>query len=101
MSSTLDSAYRKTAMSFNVDPKLVETVYVSYWKFIKEIVSAKGFKEITDEEFDSSTLNVNIPYLGKLYADKEKLERYRRQLNYYRHVKIKEDKADRQPSVGD
>lgn len=99
MNSTLNLALRQTARYFSVSPKLVEEIYRSYWKFIKETVSSKSLKEISDEEFDSSNLNINLPYLGKLYADKEKLNKYRRQLNYYRNVKIKEDKTNRQSGI--
>lgn len=99
MNSTLNLALRQTARYFSVSPKLVEEIYRSYWKFIKETVSSKSLKEISDEEFDSSNLNINLPYLGKLYADKEKLNKYRRQLNYYKNVKIKEDKTNRQSGI--
>lgn len=94
MNSTLDSAFRKTARCFNISPQLVETIYSSYWKFIRDVVSQKPLKEIDGEEFDSSTMNVNIPYLGKLYADKDKFNRYKRQLKFYRDVKCKENKAN-------
>lgn len=99
MNSTLNLALRQTARYFSVSPKLVEDIYKSYWKFIKETVSSKSLKEISDEEFDSSNLNINLPYLGKLYADKEKLNKYRRQLKYYQDVKIKENKANRQSGI--
>ena len=101
MNSILDLAYRKTARYFSVDPKLVENVYKSYWKFIRETVSSKSIKEISEEEFDSSNMNINLPYLGKLYADKNQLHKYKKQLNYYRNVKIKEDKTNRQSGISD
>lgn len=101
MNSTLNSALRKTARYFSISPQLVEDIYKSYWKFIKETVSQKSFKEMTDEEFDSSNMNINLPYLGKLYADKEKLIKYRKQLKYYRDVKIKKNNANRQSGVSD
>ena len=69
---------------------------MSYWKFIRETVSSKPIKEISEEEFDSSNMNINLPYLGKLYADKNKLHNYKKQLNYYRNVKCKENKANGQ-----
>lgn len=101
MNSTLNLVLKKTARYFNIDYKLAEDIYKSYWKFIRETVSAKSIKEMTDEEFDSISMNINLPYLGKLYADKERLKRYRKQLNYYRHVKIKENKANRQSGTSD
>lgn len=101
MNSTLDSAFRKTARCFSISPKQVEEIYSSYWKFIKDVVSRESFKEMTEEEFDASNLNVNIPYLGKLYADKEKLNKYKRQLKFYRDVKCKENKANGKQGSGD
>ena len=53
------------------------------------------------EEFDSVDHNFNLPYIGKIYADYEKIEKYRRHLKYIQDVKAKENKADRQPSVSD
>ena len=58
-------------------------------------------KTMTREEFDSVDHNFNIPYIGKLYGDYDKVEKLRRQLKYYQDVKAKKSKADRLSGIGD
>ena len=95
MNSTLNLAIQKVARKLSVDQKLVEAVYKSYWKFIKNQISSVSLKEISEEEFNSLDINFNLPYLGKLYVKYEKIERYRRRLKYLEDVKAKESKANR------
>ena len=101
MNSTLNLAIRKVARKLSVDQKLVETVYKSYWKFIKNQISSVSLKEISEEEFNSLDINFNLPYLGKLYVKYEKIERYRRRLKYLENVKTEESEADRLPGSSD
>jgi hypothetical protein len=75
-----------------VDYKLVEQVYRSYWKFIKETISEQPYLEnVTEEEFNSITTNFNIPYIGKLYTSYNKIQKYNKKLNYYKDVRNKKD----------
>ena len=101
MNNTLNLAIRKTARELSVDQKLVELVYKSYWYFIKEHISSLSLKDISQEEFDSTVTNFNLPYIGKLYVDYEKIEKYRRQLKFYEDVKAKRNKASRLSSISD
>lgn len=95
-------ALTKASRKLSVDLKLVEAVYRSYWLFIKTQITSMPLKDISEEEFDSLDTNINIPYLGKLYVEYEKIEKYRRHLKYIEeHVKAKENKADRLPSASD
>ena len=80
--NALNSALRQAARRLSVDPKLVEGVYRSYWRFIREHVDGMRMKEMTQEEFDAATTNFNLPFIGKLYADKEKINKYNRQLKF-------------------
>lgn len=55
--------------------KVVDKVYKTYWKVIKQHIVQLPLKEdLTDEEFQQLQPNVNIPSLGKLYVT---LDRYR------------------------
>lgn len=101
MNNTLSSALRKVSRNLSVDRSLVESVYKSYWKFIKETISEHRLSEMTEEEFDSLSANFNIPRLGKLFVEYEKIEKYRRHIKYLQNVKDKENKADRLTSAGD
>lgn len=56
--------------------KIVDRVYMSYWKAIREHVENLPLKEeLTDEEFIKLQPNINIPSIGKLNVT---LERYRK-----------------------
>ena len=101
MNNTLNLVIKKTARKLNVDPNLVENVYKSYWSFIKERVSEQPLRDMSQEEFDSSESNFNLPYIGKLYTSYDKIEKYRRRLKFYKDVKDKESKADRNPGSSD
>ena len=75
MNNTLNLAIRKVSRKLSVDQKLVEQVYKSYWMFIKEHISSLPLRELSQEEYDSTVSNVNLPYLGKLYVDYNKLRK--------------------------
>jgi hypothetical protein len=75
--------------------KFVQMVYNSYWSFVREYASSLPLKEITEDELDTLTTNFNVPYIGKLYVNGDKVRKYINQLNYYRNVKTKEIEASR------
>ena len=56
---------------------------------------------MSEEEFNSTTTNFNIPYIGKLYADYNKVIKYKQRLKQYENAKGKENKANRLSSVSD
>lgn len=101
MNNTLNLALRKVARNLSVDYKLVEQVYKSYWFFIKEHVSSLPLRDLSQEEYDSTISNINLPFLGKLYVDYNKLAKYQEQRKLYRDVKAEESEANRLSGVSD
>ena len=101
MNNTLNLAIKKVARNLSVDQKLVESVYKSYWFFIKEHISSLPLRELSKEEYDSTVSNINLPFLGKLYVDYNKLEKYHKERKLYRDVKSKENKANGLPGSCD
>lgn len=101
MNSVLNSALTKVSRQLGVDKHLVTLVYKSYWKFIREYISELDFSDITEEEFNAITTNFNIPYIGKLYTNYDKIQKYNRKINYFQNVKAKKNKANRLSSVSD
>lgn len=97
MNSLLNSALRQAARNLSIDYRVAERVYYSYFKFIRQHIESLPLK--TQDEVDEDT-NFNIPYIGKLYVDKELIQKYKRQLKFYEDVKDKKNKADRQPGTG-
>lgn len=102
MNNTLNLALRKVARNLSVDQKLVEQVYKSYWCFIKEHITNLPLRELSQDEYDSTVSNVNLPYLGKLYVDYNKLRKYQEgRKRLYQDVEVKESEADRLSGVSD
>jgi len=99
--SVLNSALKQASRELGVDYKMVELVYRSYWKFIKEHVSSIVLRDMTKEEFDSVITNFNIPYLGKLYVVYDRIENFKRKQKIIQDVKAENDKASRLPSISD
>jgi len=102
MNNVLNLAIQRVAYKLSVDPKLVESVYKSYWKFIKEQISSFNLREMDIDEFNSVDTNFNLPYIGKLYVGTEKMEKYKRKLeNFKKNVRAKENQANGLPSISD
>jgi hypothetical protein len=74
----------------------VEAVYKSYWYFIKEHISSLPLRDLTEEEYNSTISNINLPFIGKLYVNYGKLAKYHEERKLYKDVKAKENKANRQ-----
>lgn len=71
-----------------------ELIYKSYWKFIKETIHELDLEGISEQEFKECITNFNIPYIGKLYTNYEKIEKYNRKIKYLdKYVKIKRNKT--------
>lgn len=101
MNNTLNLALKKVSRNLCVDSKLVEQVYKSYWLFIKEHISSLPLRELSREEYGTTVSNVNLPYLGKLYVNYNKLAKYHEQRKLYKDVKAKESEANRLSSTSD
>ena len=101
MNCVINSALIKTSRNLSVDYKLVESVYKSYWCFIKNHISSLPLRELSKEEYNSTVSNINLPYLGKLYVDYNKLEKYHKERNLYKNVKAEESEANRLSGISD
>lgn len=99
--NVLSLALRKASRELGVDIKLVESVYKSYWKFAREHIENLPLKRLeTEEEFNSLETNFSMPFIGKLYTNYERIEKYKYQKNK-RNVETKENQANRLPGTGD
>lgn len=96
MKSVSSSVAVKVARKLGIPPAMALRVYRSYWKFIHDTVSS--LPEATMEE----GFGFNVPYIGKLYTNKDKIEKYLRKHKYYEeNVKDKENEAVVLPGSGD
>jgi hypothetical protein len=101
MNSSLNWALRQTARKLCIDVRDVERIYRSYWKFVKEHIASIPLRELSEEEFNATDTNFNVPYIGKLYVEYDKIMKYNNQLKYIQNVKVKKSNPDRKPGSGD
>lgn len=93
MNSTLSSAITKVAHKLNIPVEQAEAIYKSYWKYIKFQIEALDFSNVDEQKLASMRTNFNIPYIGKLYTNIEKINL----INKRAYDKVKKDNPDVQP----
>ena len=73
---TYEEIVEDVADNLGLEKKLVDRVYRSYWRAVREyIVSIPMKGEFTEEDFDKVRPNVNIPSLGKLYVTSNRFKK--------------------------
>lgn len=76
----------------NLPPRVVDKVYKSYWKFIRDSTQGLPLKEdISEEEFQKLRTNFNIPSLGKLSCTYDRVKRVKERYKYIRNLREKND----------
>lgn len=58
-------------------------------------------RDLSQEEYDSTISNINLPFLGKLYVDYGKLAKYHEQRKLRKDVKVEESEASRLSGTSD
>lgn len=72
---------------------MVDKVYKSYWRSVKEYISSLPLKEdLSDEEFLSLQPNVNIPSIGKLYVTLDRYKGLKQKMKILESLTEKENK---------
>ena len=70
--------------------KVVDKVYKSYWRFIRDTIQNLPLKEnLTEEDFQKLRTNFNIPSLGKLTCTYDRFKRVRKRYELIRDLKNK------------
>ena len=79
------SVLEEVAAKLDLSPEVVKEAYGSYWKFVRESITALPFKkDLTEEDFSSLRTNFNIPSIGKLSCT---FDRYKAIKDRYKYVK--------------
>lgn len=99
MNNSLNLAIQQASRNLCLNKKIVEQVYKSYWSFIRNSIEEISLNNISEEEFNSIIHNFNLPYIGKLYVEYEKIEKYKRNLKYKQNARNKGNKTSRQSST--
>jgi len=83
-----ENAVSKIAGELSLPKSFVDKVYRSYWKAVKEHITALPLKDdLTDEEFGKLQPNVNIPSIGKLYITSERYRWCKNKFEYIRQLR--------------
>lgn len=69
MNSILNSAITNVAHKLNIPVEQAEAIYKSYWKYIRSHIESLDFSNMDEQKLASMRTNFNIPYIGKLYTD--------------------------------
>ena len=77
---TYNEIIAKVADIVSLDKTLVNKVYKSYWRAVKEHIEDLPLKDdLSEEDFCKIQPNVNIPSLGKLYVTYDRYKRIKKQ----------------------
>ncbi len=83
LSDELKHVIKIVSLDLNIPEPVIEVVYRTYWKFVRDFFSALPLKELeTEEEFDALQTSINLPSLGKMYTTWDKIEKYKRRREY-------------------
>lgn len=99
--NSLNLAIRQASRNLSVKQDIVEAVYRSYWGFIRQHIEGLPLLDMSEEEFNAADTNFNIPYIGKLYVNYEKIEKFRKHLKIIQDAEAKKNQANRLPGAGD
>ena len=70
--------------------KVVDKVYKSYWRFIRDTIQNLPLKEnLTEEDFQKLRTNFNIPSLGKLSCTYDRVKGVKERYKYIRNLRDK------------
>lgn len=74
---------------------VVLNTYKSFWKYIKSTINTLDFDTINSEQdYNKSKINFNIPNLGKLGCSYDRMLRIKQQNKYKDEAKHKKDKTN-------
>lgn len=63
--------FKQVSEDLNIPVDTVRLAYKTYWKFIKEHISELPLKECTEEQLEDMKCCFYLPYIGKLYCNKD------------------------------
>lgn len=82
---TYQDIINKVSGDLNMSPDIVDKVYRSYWRYIRDTIQNLPLKEdLSEEEFRKLKPNFNIPSLGKMTCT---YNRYRGVKEKFKHIK--------------
>ena len=85
-----NSLVTQVSKELNLPFRVVDKVYRSYWKSIRDIIQGLPLKDdMSEEEFQKLRTNFNIPSLGKLSCTYDRVKRVKERYRYIRNLREK------------
>lgn len=67
--------FKKIADKYGISKDEVQHIYFDTFEFIHNTISSLDYTDLTDEELNSIKSSFQLPGLGKLYLDKDKVKK--------------------------
>ena len=85
-----NSLVTQVSKELNLPFRVVDKVYRSYWKSIRDTIQGLPLKDdIPEEEFQKLRTNFNITSLGKLSCTYDRVKRVKERYRYIRNLREK------------
>lgn len=75
MNKIYEDIFVKVSKDLNIPTDTVKLAYKTYWQFIREHISELPLKECTEEQLEDMKCCFYLPYIGKLYCNKDTFQR--------------------------
>ena len=85
-----NSLVTQVSKELNLPFRVVDKVYRSYWRSIRDTIQGLPLKDdISEEEFQKLRTKCNIPSLGKLSCTYDRIKRVKERYRYIRNLREK------------
>ena len=82
----------QVSKELNLPFRVVDKVYKSYWKSIRDTIQELPLKDdISEDEFQKLRTNFNIPSLGKLTCTYDRVKGVKQKYKYIRNLRERYD----------
>lgn len=76
--------FEQVAQEYNYSPQEIKTLWVEYWKFIKNHLQSLPLKNnLSEEDFNNLRVNINIPSLGHFTCSYDRIQNIKKKNERY------------------
>ena len=85
----LNNKAKVISKDLNIPIDTIKLAYKTYWQFIREHISELPLKECTEEQLEDMKCCFYLPYIGKLYCNKDTFQRSQKNNEIKKNLKKK------------